>query len=131
MTSSPSLRCALCLRGLTMWHYGGQYPICPLCRGGPREEKHGPPRDPAQWEIHAGRNSGAARAAWEHWAAPRQPYDEDPPLTHFFHCWRFPDHYRCAVAMIEKLAEDCDRLLIRAAEAETRLERLTKPAEVT
>lgn len=41
--------------------------------------------------------------------------DGDEPLTHFFHCWRFPDHHRCAVALIERQSEEYDQLLVRAA----------------
>lgn len=44
--------------------------------------------------------------------------DGDEPLTHFFHCWRFPDHHRCAVALIERQSEENDQLLVRAASAE-------------
>lgn len=40
------------------------------------------------------------------------------PLTHFFHCWRFPDHHRCAVALIERQSEENDELLARAAPLE-------------
>jgi adenosylmethionine-8-amino-7-oxononanoate aminotransferase len=45
----------------------------------------------------------------------------DEPLTHFFHCWRFPDHHRCAVALIERQAVENDQLLVRAAQAERTL----------
>lgn len=34
-----------------------------------------------------------------------------PPLTHFFHCWRFPAHHACAVALIERQAQEHDMLL--------------------
>jgi hypothetical protein len=44
--------------------------------------------------------------------------DGDEPLTHFFHCWRFPDHHRCAVALIERQSEENDQLHVRAASAE-------------
>lgn len=42
----------------------------------------------------------------------------DEPLTHFFHCWRFPDHHRCAVALIERQSEENDQLLRQSAAAE-------------
>lgn len=42
----------------------------------------------------------------------------DEPLTHFFHCWRFPEHHACAVALIERQAREYDELLVRAARAE-------------
>jgi hypothetical protein len=45
----------------------------------------------------------------------------DEPLTHFFHCWRFPDHHRCAVALIERQSQENDQLLVRAAAAERAL----------
>ena len=47
--------------------------------------------------------------------------DDSEPLTHFFHCWRFPDHHRCAVALIERQAKENDHLLVRAATAEREL----------
>ena len=34
-----------------------------------------------------------------------------PPLTHFFHCWRFPDHHACAVALIERQGEENTALI--------------------
>lgn len=37
------------------------------------------------------------------------------PLTHFFHCWRFPAHHACAVALIERQGEENDRLIVKAA----------------
>lgn len=43
----------------------------------------------------------------------------DAPLTHFFHCWRSPDHHACAVALIERQQEENDRLLV-GAKAEAR-----------
>ena len=42
----------------------------------------------------------------------------DAPLTHYFHCWRFPSHHACAVALIERQAVENDQLLVRAANAE-------------
>jgi hypothetical protein len=47
--------------------------------------------------------------------------DVDEPLTHFFHCWRFPDHHRCAVALIERQARENDRLLVQVDRAERAL----------
>jgi len=44
--------------------------------------------------------------------------DVGEPLTHFFHCWRFPDHHRCAVALIERQSAENDRLLVQADTAE-------------
>lgn len=44
-------------------------------------------------------------------------HEGDAPLTHFFHCWRFPDHHACAVALIERQQEENDRLLFAAAAA--------------
>lgn len=62
----------------------------------------------------------AARAR-AHGLPPPQPDAsllpvDGEPLTHFFHCWRFPAHQRCAVALIERQAEENDRLLVRAAQ---------------
>jgi hypothetical protein len=114
--SIPAMRCALCLRGLNEWYYGRVAPLCVWC-----SDKLGPVCEPRHWEIQPGRASDAARRAWEYWARPRQPYDEDEPLTHFFHCWRFPDHHRCAVALIEQQARENDQMLVRAAMAERAL----------
>jgi hypothetical protein len=52
---------------------------------------------------------------------PDTSADAGEPLTHFFHCWRFPDHHRCAVALIERQAKENGQLLIRAAMAEREL----------
>jgi hypothetical protein len=57
----------------------------------------------------------------EHEASPPETLSAggvDEPLTHFFHCWRSPDHHRCAVALIERQSEENDRLLSRAASPE-------------
>ena len=43
------------------------------------------------------------------------------PLTHFFHCWRFPDHHACAVALIERQAAENDALIVRVAGLEREL----------
>src|SRR5690348_9115943 len=43
------------------------------------------------------------------------------PLTHFFHCWRFPDHHACAVALIERQSRENDRLLAEKAAFERQL----------
>lgn len=37
------------------------------------------------------------------------------PLTHFFHCWRFPAHHACAVALIERQQVENDGLLAENA----------------
>jgi hypothetical protein len=50
-------------------------------------------------------------------AAQERPAPSGEPLTHFFHCWRFPDHHACAVALIERQAEENDRLLAKQAPA--------------
>jgi hypothetical protein len=42
------------------------------------------------------------------------PDDGSEPLTHFFHCWRFASHHRCAVALIERQAQESDGLLVKA-----------------
>lgn len=110
------VRCALCLRGLNAWYYGGVAPLCAWCK-----DNLGPVCDPRHWEIDGSREGSAARRAWEYWARPRQPYDDDEPLTHFFHCWRFPDHHRCAVALIERQAVEYDQLLGRVASTERAL----------
>lgn len=44
-----------------------------------------------------------------------------PPLTHFFHCWRFPNHHECAVAMIELQGEENTTLIVRTAVLERAL----------
>jgi hypothetical protein len=55
-------------------------------------------------------------------ATPGQAaYEGGAPLTHFFHCWRFPDHHACAVALIERQQEENDALLVRGATAERKL----------
>jgi hypothetical protein len=51
----------------------------------------------------------------------------DEPLTHFFHCWRFPDHHRCAVALIERQGEENTALILRAAAAERAMRDLERP----
>lgn len=62
-------------------------------------------------------NGGVRDGDLNNGAAAAVP-DGDEPLTHFFHCWRFPDHHRCAVALIERQAEENDHLIRRAALAE-------------
>lgn len=39
------------------------------------------------------------------------------PLTHFFQCWRFPDHHACAAELIERQSRDNDRLMVAADKA--------------
>jgi hypothetical protein len=53
--------------------------------------------------------------------AQERPEPSGEPLTHFFHCWRFPDHHACAVALIERQQEENDALLVRGATAERKL----------
>ena len=39
------------------------------------------------------------------------------PLTHYWHCWRFPRHHACAVALIERQSREYDDLLVRTDRA--------------
>jgi hypothetical protein len=57
------------------------------------------------------------------------PGDAPPsePLTHFFHCWRFPDHHACAVALIERQGEENTLLIGRNGRLEREL-RAAAPA---
>jgi hypothetical protein len=57
-----------------------------------------------------------------------KPAPDGEPLTHFFHCWRFPDHHACAVALIERQQEENDALLVGVAAAERKLADDVKPA---
>ncbi len=34
------------------------------------------------------------------------PYPDNPGLTHYSSCWRYPKHHNCAVAFAEQLAKD-------------------------
>jgi hypothetical protein len=56
---------------------------------------------------------------------PAEPDGE--PLTHFFHCWRFPDHHRCAVALIERQARENDDMAAEKYAAERKLRDVTAP----
>ena len=60
--------------------------------------------------------AAALEAALPHLAAQERPARGDEPLTHFFHCWRFPDHHACAVALIERQQVENDQLLRRQPE---------------
>jgi hypothetical protein len=46
---------------------------------------------------------------------------EDPPLTHFFHCWRSPAHHACAVALIERQGNENTALIHEAGRLEREL----------
>ena len=46
------------------------------------------------------------------------------PLSHFFHCWRFPAHHACAVTLIERQAAENDTLISQKAAAEQDLRAL-------
>ena len=118
----PRYRCAFCLRGMDGWWWGRKAPLCARCG-----DCSGAVRNPLEWEIDAARTSDAARRYWEHWAAPREPDDLDPPLTHYFGCWRFPEHHRCAVALIERQAEENTRLIGEAGALKRRIRDLQKP----
>ena len=59
-----------------------------------------------------------ARRALAAAQATTLPAIDGEPLTHFFHCWRFPDHQACAVALIERQAEEYYTVLGRAHSAE-------------
>jgi hypothetical protein len=65
--------------------------------------------------------------------AEPKPMETPPgePLTHFFHCWRFPAHHACAVALIERQSVENDRLLVRAANAERLLSAATHATGAT
>jgi hypothetical protein len=79
----------------------------------------------------SGRRASLSLAAAQepHAAAMEQAASEaDSPLTHFFHCWRFPDHHACAVALIERQGEEIDQQLVRAATAERELAELRRAA---
>jgi hypothetical protein len=68
------------------------------------------------YDVEAGLAEFMARLA-EH--AP--PAEGDPggePLTHFPFCWRWPEHHRCAVALIERQGEENTQLIHRGAAAE-------------
>lgn len=52
-------------------------------------------------------------------------YPGGQPLTHFFHCWRFPDHHPCAVALIERMASEQDQVTGQAAALERKLRDVT------
>ncbi len=46
------------------------------------------------------------------------PPIDGEPLTHYFHCWRFTGHHRCAVALIERQGEENTSLIVKAAHGE-------------
>lgn len=56
-------------------------------------------------------------AGWTSAPAAELPPIDGEPLTHFFHCWRFPSHQKCAIALIERQARENDELLVQADEA--------------
>lgn len=62
--------------------------------------------------------AAAGHTTWEGQVKGRPPGE---PLTHFFHCWRFPDHHECAVAMIELQGEENTALIGRIGVLERRL----------
>jgi hypothetical protein len=77
--------------------------------------------------VHAWDSEHAAQEPQA--ATPEQAACEaDAPLTHFFHCWRFPDHHACAVALIERQGEEYDQQLVRAGTAERELAELRRAA---
>jgi hypothetical protein len=39
------------------------------------------------------------------------------PLTHYFHCWRFPAHHACAVELIERQQREIDQMIAGLAPA--------------